>query len=372
MLKVRSTTIGILVLAIAATASLGTWAAQPEVARATRGTDFGPVHQQPAPLDQAAGAGLQRGAESILAVAPSGAKVLLMMAECNGCSGGPLMSTLLSYGDVAAVDIFDFTWGLPSLAQLQAHDVVIVWTDCSPSDPVGAGNLLADYVDGGGKVILSVFSFSGADYWGISGRIMTANYTPLLPGEYNHYTWAELGTHDASSPLMQGVSAAGDLYRDYTTLTAGATLVASWTDGENFVATKGCVAGINLYPGCNYDFTGDVGVLYHNTVAWLYGGCAAFNKGFVDDYGRSEICYSSKTGAYKWNILSGAGASTSYTGAANILNGGVKIVSKPGDPLTLNVTYDPLKKKANGYFIGGGYYSALKDINTADDTPTCR
>jgi hypothetical protein len=368
MVRTSRSSSWVLVLAVAALATFGAWAAQPEIAAGAKATDYGPVPSRFGPPAGDSPVDVFRE-ESAYTVAPSGPKVLLVQADD---STSPLVSGLLGFGDIGAVDVFDSRYGTPSLAQLQAYDVVIEWCNYAPADSTGLGNVLADYVDAGGKVILSVFNWNSTASWNTGGRIMTSGYSPLTQTPSgDHYTTACLGTHDAGSALMQGVSTACDYYRDTTGLAPGATLVASWDDGENFVATQNCVVGINSYPGVYYQFSGDLLPLYHNAVKFLYGGCSSFNKGFVDDYGRSEICYSTKTGAYKWNILSGAGAGSSYTGTASILNGGVKIVSKPGDPQTLNVTYDPLRKKANGYFIGGGYYSPLKDINTADDTPTC-
>ena len=54
-----------------------------------------------------------------------------------------------------------------------------------------------------------------------------------------------------------------------------------------------------------------------------------------------------------------------------MLNGGTKVVSKPGATNTLNTTYDPVRKKATGYFIAGGVYSPLSDANTANNTGGC-
>jgi hypothetical protein len=97
---------------------------------------------------------------------------------------------------------------------------------------------------------------------------------------------------------------------------------------------------------------------------------APANLFFLDDAGRSKFCANAKTGDYIWVILTGPGAGT-YTGTANVLNGGTKVVSKPGATNTLNTTYDPVRRKANGYFIAGGVYSPLSDANTANNVGGC-
>jgi hypothetical protein len=74
------------------------------------------------------------------------------------------------------------------------------------------------------------------------------------------------------------------------------------------------------------------------------------------------------TGAYQWDILSGYGAGQTFYGTAIGQNGWTKIITPPGAPHALNVTYDPIRKRANGYHKSNtGIYSYLLDSNTADD-----
>lgn len=97
---------------------------------------------------------------------------------------------------------------------------------------------------------------------------------------------------------------------------------------------------------------------------------AAANLFFLDDRGRSKFCANVKTGDYIWVILTGPGAGT-YTGTANVLNRGAKIVRRTGAANTLNVSHDALRKKATGHFIAGGNYNPLGDSNTANNVGCC-
>jgi uncharacterized repeat protein (TIGR01451 family) len=98
---------------------------------------------------------------------------------------------------------------------------------------------------------------------------------------------------------------------------------------------------------------------------------AVYTVFFQDDILRSKMCVNFVTGAYAWQILSGPGAGV-YTGTANVLNGGAKVVSKPGAADVLNLTYDALRKKASGYFItAAGVYSPLSDSNTINNVGGC-
>jgi len=95
------------------------------------------------------------------------------------------------------------------------------------------------------------------------------------------------------------------------------------------------------------------------------------NLFFQDDQGRSRFCLNAKTGDYVWQIVTGPAAGL-YAGVANVINGGAKIISKPGATQTLNVTYDALRRRASGYFFAAsGAYSALADSNTSNNTGGC-
>ena len=89
-----------------------------------------------------------------------------------------ISSALFATGGFTAVDRYDVNAGLPSLATLLTYDSVLAYTDFIPNDPVGFGDLLADYVDAGGHVVLANFGYS--DPIAIAGRIATPGYAPLV------------------------------------------------------------------------------------------------------------------------------------------------------------------------------------------------
>ncbi len=70
---------------------------------------------------------------------------------------------------------------------------------------------------------------------------------------------------------MEGVTAAGDYFRQVVELTPGAELVASWTDDE-FIATKEGVVALNTFLPDGYAWTGDIPLIVHNSIIWLLGG----------------------------------------------------------------------------------------------------
>jgi trimeric autotransporter adhesin len=158
------------------------------------------------------------------------------------------------------------------------------------------------------------------------------------------------------------------------------------------LTASGCVGSCSfsllsgaLPPGLTMDGTGYISgiptahgaftfTVRATTILGCHGDQAYTLKDFdlvlIDDSGRSRFYADRSTGAYEWDILTGPGTG-SYSGVAAIQNGGAKIVSTPGSLYTLNVTYDPVKLKATGYFITGSVYSGLSDSNTGNDVPIC-
>jgi extracellular elastinolytic metalloproteinase len=180
-----------------------------------------------------------------------------------------LQALLAAYPDLGQVDIFDARSATPTLDQLVGYDTVIVVSNNTFLDPVGVGDLLADYVDQDGTVIQTVPSFfdPGGNGWGLRGRWLDEGYSPFI-GTGDWFTLASLGEFDQTHPIMLGVDEASDSLRQIMDLAPGASLVASWTDDE-FVATQGRVVGLNTFLADGYAWTGDVDLIVHNSIIWL-------------------------------------------------------------------------------------------------------
>jgi hypothetical protein len=180
---------------------------------------------------------------------------------------------LLEYADVSAVDVFSGSAGTPLLEYLLSYRCVIV-AGGPCADPVAVGNVLADYADRGGGVILAFAShMSGI---ALQGRIMGAAYSPfaVVAGVTTN---AVLGSYEVGHPIMAGIDGMQSLVCSPTTLVPGAHLVASWSDGVPAVATMGNhVVGANVFPmnegsspGLN---TIVIARLLHNAMSWMSGG----------------------------------------------------------------------------------------------------
>lgn len=197
-----------------------------------------------------------------------GLKILLIT---SGGTPSEIKDSLLSFPDIQQVDIFDAISTTPTLNQLLPYHTVIAMDNTPYADPVEMGNVLADYVDEGKGLILTVATFASG--WEITGRLLEDEYFPFNIG-YGPVGAATLGTFNPDHPIMEGVTTAyGDLLADVT-VANGAELVASWNTGWPFVATKGkYVAAVNIYVTEPGYWTGDIPLILHNAAIWA-GSCS--------------------------------------------------------------------------------------------------
>jgi len=180
-----------------------------------------------------------------------------------------IQSALLAFPSVTTVDIFDGEHGVPTLAGLTAYNVVILANNYTFLDPVGVGDVLADYVDIGGGVIQTEAAF--VEGYEIAGRFMDDGYAAfgLATGPVGS---ANLGTFDSAHPIMDGVTDAYCVLVSNTILAAGAAVVANWDNNRVFVATNGDrVVGVNAFVAKPERWTGDVDLVLYNTAQWIAG-----------------------------------------------------------------------------------------------------
>ncbi len=227
--------------------------------------------EPPAGTEVAKGSGYQPRPEltiHIPAAPAAGQNDLIVCADDYPCE--PLASQLMAFGDLGTVTSFDARYATPTLGELQAYNVVIVWSNWSFPDPYAIGDVLADYVDAGGKVINLMFAVTP---WYMFGRFMDEDYTAMKStGEANNIQC--LGSYDASHPIMEGITNVCDYYRLYGSyLTPGSTAVAYWGDGEIFVAAKDnrTVVSLAMYLGYWTNMTGQGVEVVHNAIEWLGG-----------------------------------------------------------------------------------------------------
>ncbi len=150
------------------------------------------------------------------------------------------------------IDIFDARVGTPTLSKLQGYDAVLVFSDAGFNNSTTLGNNLADYVDGGGGVVVMTFANASVP---LGGRWATQNYDPIEPLSQSQNTPLILGTiYDPMHPVLTNVnsfSGGSSSYHGTGSLNSGAIRIADWSNGRPLIAEfnkfSGSVVSLNFY-----------------------------------------------------------------------------------------------------------------------------
>lgn len=186
-------------------------------------------------------------------------------------SGGSI-NYLTNYGHT--VTEFYNPVGL-QLSQLQGYDVVIVTSNSQFTDNQNIGNVVADFADAGGGVILTEFCFQPITE--LAGRIMQSDYSPFSYSNVmvsNNLT-STLGTvYVPDSELFTGVSLAQvqTVWQSDPGLNDGAVLVADWASGRKAIAYRDLaenrIISLNLFPDVYYTTNTNTQKLISNAVEY--------------------------------------------------------------------------------------------------------
>jgi hypothetical protein len=150
------------------------------------------------------------------------------------------------------VDQIDSFFSTPSLVTVSAYDAVLVYSGLAFGDNVAMGNVLADYVDGGGRVVVGAFAFWTSNQpLGMGGRLSTGGYLPFTQGGHTAGSYLNLQADLPNSPYLANVASFnGGVFsiQNSVGLAVGATQIAHWSSGAPLVAVKRRVVGLNFYP----------------------------------------------------------------------------------------------------------------------------
>jgi hypothetical protein len=153
------------------------------------------------------------------------------------------------------INYVDVTDSIPPLSFLNQYDAVLAWTTAAITNPVALGNRLADYVDGGGGVVIGQMAF--VDGAGLQGRVMSPGYSPLVSGPAEGTQFSrKLNFFSISAPyhpILNGVSIVDfpfystDQWSD-PSLAPGATQIALDNNDASAIAINAgdTVIGLNM------------------------------------------------------------------------------------------------------------------------------
>ncbi len=186
------------------------------------------------------------------------ASAIVLAAEQNAPLNTDVVSKISGVRFLPKVDFLrvDSTNPLPTLNQLRGYQSVMFYSDSTVNDSIGMGNVLADYLDQGGGVLVNTFAFATNGNYALLGRVSTGGYLPFTQAGYTTPASLSLIKDLPLHPLLDGVNSfvggSMSFQNSPVAAAAGATLVGHWSNGQPFVAGKdvppGRTAGLNFFP----------------------------------------------------------------------------------------------------------------------------
>jgi hypothetical protein len=166
---------------------------------------------------------------------------------------------------------------VPTLEDLLRYDAVFVWGSAS-WDGERFGDVLAQYVEMGGGVVIAVFAQRAGGFVGVAGRMQSAGYLPYVPADHGVADIALGAIAMPEHPIMEGVeSLSGTAFQFHNgTISTGATLIASMNNARPLVATlepsEGRTVLLGFYPVRLWDTSTDGARLMANAAHWAACG----------------------------------------------------------------------------------------------------
>jgi hypothetical protein len=200
--------------------------------------------------------------------APLPGSVLLVAAD-SATNVANVQHALLGTGLLSEVVTYPATSATPLLSELLNYDAVLTWANQSYLSGEDLGNVLADYVDAGGGVVVTVHALSSttANRY-LTGRWASGGYN-ILPTQSGLASGAAtLGTvHLPSHPIWEGISGITFVSTSRaatTTVPPSAVRIADWSDGRPLALASTQMprrVDLNLFPGGNHASVGAMRVV---------------------------------------------------------------------------------------------------------------
>ncbi|MHB1483430.1 MAG: InlB B-repeat-containing protein [Saccharofermentanales bacterium] len=194
-----------------------------------------------------------------------------------------IRNKLISTGFFSQVDAISLSSATPTLGMLKQYNAVFLYTNGSTfSDSTPWGDVLADYADYGGGIVMATFAYmTPGGSMGVGGRISTDGYLPFTQTSSGSEYYQTLVADVASDPILNGVNSFNggeSSYHCTISLASGATLIAHWSNDYPLVATKqltnGRFVGLNFFPISSdvrsdfWDASTDGTLLMANSLVW--------------------------------------------------------------------------------------------------------
>ena len=207
---------------------------------------------------------------SLLLPGSAGATTLLL-AAADSADGDAVAAALVATGRFDSAElVVRAAAAPPALADLLPHESLLVWSELGWTDADALGDVLADYLDAGGGIVLAGGTTTAGS--GVpGGRFATERRAPVLPAPTASVAGdVDFAASDLSSPLFDGVTAVtfDDVAQGDPPLAAGAEIIAVDSAG-NTVAASNClrdVVALQIPASSLVSSPGDVALLAANAL----------------------------------------------------------------------------------------------------------
>jgi len=200
-----------------------------------------------------------------------------------------VVEKLESTGQFSRVDTINAGTSTPLLSELTTYDGVLIYTGDNGSfiaDTTALGDVLADYVDNGGGLVVAyaaVMYNSGWPEIALGGRYVSDQYYMIPRVDFTLGSQVSGAVLDSMHPIMAGFTSfhggSPAAWADTTLVVSGATVILEWADGKPLVVT-GEIGGVrrvdlNFYPPSSdtdsryWDTTTDGDLLMANSLTWV-------------------------------------------------------------------------------------------------------
>jgi hypothetical protein len=204
---------------------------------------------QPLQVDASVGVCIE---SSACAKGQCAGRVLVAGAPAEPTWNLDIQAKLVQTGAFVGVDVLDVSQSTPSVEDLQRYSAVLVYTDALLEDADTLGDHLADYFDGGGRVVVAAFANATVP---LGGRWASEGYALVeASGQAQARESAPLGFVEAGSPLLAGVSSltAAAAFGSLGGPINGGVVVATWGSGAPLIVRgvhgDRARVDLNLYP----------------------------------------------------------------------------------------------------------------------------
>ncbi|KAJ5068597.1 btb (poz) domain-containing 2a-related [Anaeramoeba ignava] len=204
------------------------------------------------------------GRRGLCAKPPQELKTIIVASDDRDPYVSDLVESMKTNG-IVVVDRFNGRSATPSLEKLLEYDVVVVYADYDWSSPTDVSNVLKQYVEsGGGLLLFGAFALAtnhpGKDLLGD----ITTGFIPLGKGEVRRDSNHTLGEFDHLHEIMKDVTSfdggKSSFFVDTSEVNQG-EVIARWENGIPLVTTKqptatsGQIVVLNFFPMSTIGFS---------------------------------------------------------------------------------------------------------------------